>query len=58
MIRLEIAMTNADSIFHAGGWNASSKEEVLLILDSHLQAAAVVWPELKTYEIRTERSRK
>jgi hypothetical protein len=51
-------MTNADSIFHAGGWNASSKEEVLLILDSHLQAAAVVWPELKNYEIRRERSRK
>lgn len=54
-MRVEVDMTTAEDKFHVGPWWATAPEFVVSSLQSQLEAAQAIWPELKQYTIAKQR---
>lgn len=57
-MRVEISTSSDKDQFFANSWWAYSPEFVTSTLQSQLEAAQAIWPELKQYKISKKRDRK
>jgi hypothetical protein len=57
MMRVGVSMTADKNEFNVSSWWATKPEYVLSALQSQLEAAQAIWPELKEYGVLKKRSR-
>lgn len=57
-MRVDVSMTVEKDEFNVSSWWAKNPQFVINSLRSQMEAAAVVWPELKEYGILKRRNRK
>ena len=57
-MRVDVSMTTEKDEFAVSSWWAKKPEFVIASLQSQLEAAQAVWPELRQYAIAKKRDRK